>query len=91
VETVAFQDHHRYTLSDVDGVIKVAQGLGASGFVTTEKDAVKLSAEMRGRLEAVGPVMVAALEVEFVDAAAVVRAIEAKLQEAGLLRAEKLT
>ncbi len=84
VETVAFQDHHRYTLSDVDGVVKVAQGLGASGFVTTEKDAVKLSAEMRGRLEAVGPVMVAALEVEFVDAAAVVRAIEAKLHEAAL-------
>jgi hypothetical protein len=84
VETVAFRDHHRYTLSDVDGVVKVAQGLGASGFVTTEKDAVKLSAEMRGRLEAVGPVMVAALEVEFVDAAAVVRAIEAKLHEAAL-------
>jgi tetraacyldisaccharide 4'-kinase len=84
VETVAFADHHRYTLGDVDRVVEVAQGLGASGFVTTEKDAVKLTAEMHARLEAVGPVMVVTLEVEFVDAAAVVRSIEARLQEARL-------
>jgi tetraacyldisaccharide 4'-kinase len=63
-------------------VIAVANGLNASGFVTTEKDAVKLTAELRGLLEAVGPVMVVALEVEFVNAEAVAAAIEAKLQEA---------
>ena len=81
VETVAFADHHAYTRADVLRVIKVANGLNASGFVTTEKDAVKLTAELRGLLEAVGPLMVLALEVEFVDAEAVVAAIETKLQE----------
>ena len=82
VETVAFADHHAYTKADVLRVIEVANGMNASGFVTTEKDAVKLTAELRGLLEAVGPLMVVALEVEFVDAEAVVAAIETKLLEA---------
>ena len=80
VETVAFADHHRYTKADMLRVIGVANGLNASGFVTTEKDAVKLSPELRAMLEAVGPLMVVALEVEFVDAEAVVDAIEARLR-----------
>jgi tetraacyldisaccharide 4'-kinase len=79
VETVAFHDHHRFTMADLQRVIEVAKGLSASGFVTTEKDAVKLSMEMRAQLETVGPVMVVALEAEFVDAEAVVQAIEAKI------------
>jgi tetraacyldisaccharide 4'-kinase len=79
VETVAFADHHAYTKADVLRVIEVANGLNASGFVTTEKDAVKLTAELRGLLEAVGPLMVVALEVEFVDTEAVVAAIEARI------------
>jgi tetraacyldisaccharide 4'-kinase len=76
VETVAFADHHGYTKADVLRVIEVANGLNASGFVTTEKDAVKLTAELRALLEAVGPLMVVALVVEFVDAEAVARSIE---------------
>jgi tetraacyldisaccharide 4'-kinase len=79
VETVAFRDHHRYAMADVQRVIEVARGLSASGFVTTEKDAVKLSAEMRAALEAVGPLMVVALVAEFVDSEAVMRALEARL------------
>jgi tetraacyldisaccharide 4'-kinase len=79
VETVAYRDHHRYTPGDVERLLLLAKNLQASGFVTTEKDAVKLSAEMRARLETVGPVMVVALEAEFVDAEAVVQAIEAKI------------
>jgi tetraacyldisaccharide 4'-kinase len=79
VETVAFRDHHRYTLADVQRIVEVARGLNASGFVTTEKDAVKLSAEMRTALQAVGPVLVVALVAEFVDAEAVVKALEARL------------
>ena len=43
---------------------------------------MKLTPELRGLLEAVGPLMVVALEVEFVDAEAVVAAIETKLLEA---------
>jgi tetraacyldisaccharide 4'-kinase len=76
VETVAFADHHRYQMADVERVIEVAKGLNATGFVTTEKDAVKLSAAMRERLEAAGSLMVVALEAEFADAEKVVATVE---------------
>jgi tetraacyldisaccharide 4'-kinase len=79
VETVAFHDHHRFTMADLQRVIEVAKGLSAAGFVTTEKDAVKLSAEMRAALEAVGPLMIVALVAEFVDAEAVMKALEVRL------------
>ena len=79
VETVAFPDHHRYTSADVERVIEVAKGLKGSGFITTEKDAVKLTEAMRRRLEEHGPLMVVGLEAEFADPAAVLRALEAKL------------
>jgi tetraacyldisaccharide 4'-kinase len=82
VETVAFPDHHRYTMSDIERVIEVAKNVNGSGFVTTEKDAVKLSVAMRERLEKHGPLMIAALEAEFADAPTVLRALEAKLQAA---------
>jgi tetraacyldisaccharide 4'-kinase len=80
VETVAFDDHHAYAMNDMDRVIEVAKGLNATGFVTTEKDAVKLSAAMRERLAAVGPLMVVGLEAEFADKDAVAKAIEARLE-----------
>jgi tetraacyldisaccharide 4'-kinase len=67
VEEVRFRDHHRYTEADIDRLVGVARERGADGFVTTEKDAVKLSAAMRERL---GRVVVAELRVELVEAAA---------------------
>ena len=79
VETVAFQDHHRYTVADIDRILEVAKGLNATGFVTTEKDAVKLTPAMRERLSQLGPLMVVALEAAFDDPAAVLRALEARL------------
>lgn len=79
VETVAFGDHHRYRMADVERILEVAKGLNGSGFVTTEKDAVKLTAAMRSRLERHGPLMVVALEAAFADTDAVMRALEAKL------------
>ena len=82
VETVAFADHHRYTAADMDRVVEVAKGLNGSGFLTTEKDAVKLSEAMVRRLEEQGPLMVVALEAEFADPSAVMRALEAKLLRA---------
>ena len=82
VETVAFADHHRYAMADMDRVVEVAKGLNGSGFITTGKDAVKLTVAMRGRLEKYGPLMVVALEAEFADPAAVLRALEAILARA---------
>jgi tetraacyldisaccharide 4'-kinase len=79
VETVAFQDHHRYGMADIERVIEVGKNLNATGFITTEKDAVKLTQSMRERLETVGPLMVVALETEFGDAVAVMAAIEKQI------------
>jgi len=80
VETVAFDDHHAYSMRDIEKIVAIAKSLKATGFVTTEKDAVKLTVSMREWLEKIGPLMVVALEAEFADGEAVMRAIEAKLE-----------
>lgn len=79
VETIAFPDHHAYEMRDIERILEVARSLNASGFVTTEKDNVKLTKAMCERLETLGPVMVVRLEAQFADADAVVDAIEARL------------
>ena len=60
-----FRDHHAYSSSDTEGLVELARVHGADGFVTTEKDAVKLSGAMRERL---GTVAVAELRVELREA-----------------------
>ncbi len=76
IETIAFGDHHSYSMSAIEHIVKVATRLRASGFVTTEKDAVKLSTEMLAKLETVGPVVVVAMEAEFLNPAEVVGELE---------------
>jgi tetraacyldisaccharide 4'-kinase len=48
-------------------LLERARQVEANGFVTTEKDAVKLTPILRDRLETVGPVVVARLSVELLD------------------------
>lgn len=67
LETVVFPDHHPYDERDLVRLLERARHRGANGFVTTEKDAVKLTPVMRERLEIVGPVIIARLMVELVD------------------------
>jgi tetraacyldisaccharide 4'-kinase len=67
VDTILFADHYAYGEADIDRLIQMARAAEADGFVTTEKDAVKLTAGMLARLEAVGPVVVARLELELMD------------------------
>ena len=81
VDTVIFPDHHRFDGNDVAELIGHARRLQATGLVTTEKDAVKLSPAMRARLEAeIGPVMVVALDTNFVYESPVVRLLEQRLR-----------
>jgi len=79
VDTIFFRDHHAYDMADMERVLELAKQLNATGFVTTEKDAVKLTTAMREKLETVGPVMVAALDAEFVFPERVARELEAKV------------
>lgn len=67
VETVAFPDHHAYTDEDMKRLVEQGRQRRADGFVTTEKDAVKLTLRMREQLEELGPLVVARLGVELVD------------------------
>ncbi len=80
LEAVSFADHHVYTDDDLTRLVKTHDVSVANGFVTTEKDAVKLSPAMRARLEAVGPLVVARLQSLFVNEAEVVRELEARLR-----------
>jgi tetraacyldisaccharide 4'-kinase len=66
-ETMIFPDHHAYDKGDVAHLLERARGCGANGFVTTEKDAVKLTPLLRDWLETVGPIVVARLTVELLE------------------------
>ena len=79
LEVVTFPDHHAYTVGDMKKLIETCDLAIGNGFVTTEKDAVKLSPSMRAQLEAAGPLVIARVDFLFVDEADVVRELEARL------------
>ena len=79
-EVVAFADHYEYREEDMSRLAEAAKATGADGFITTEKDAVKLNASMRAKLEEVGPVVVAKLELELIDERASVDKLVARVQ-----------
>ncbi len=64
---VIFPDHHPYTDDDVASLLAAAHHVGAEGFVTSAKDAVKLSPEQKSTLEKAGPLIVANLHVSLVE------------------------
>ncbi len=67
MDTVIFPDHHAYASADVHHLLARARQVEANGFVTTEKDAVKLTPILRDHLETVGPIVIARLNVELID------------------------
>ncbi len=76
---VRFPDHHAYSDRDITRLVADAAQHGADGFVTTEKDAVKLTAAMRMRLLAVGPLFTPRLVVDLLDEKAAVEQIIGKV------------
>jgi len=72
---VTFRDHHPYPKSDIDRLQAMRNKLGASGFLTTEKDAVNLGS-LQVNLE---PLAVAQLKLTLEDPTAVVNAILARI------------
>jgi tetraacyldisaccharide 4'-kinase len=67
MDTMIFPDHHAYDDGDIRRLIERARRVEANGFVTTEKDAVKLTPILHDHLETVGPIVVARLSVELLD------------------------
>jgi tetraacyldisaccharide 4'-kinase len=71
IEPVAeglYRDHHAYTEKDVHDLLQLRQQSEATGFVTTEKDAINLG----GYLAALEPIAIVPVKMELVDAANVV-------------------
>ena len=66
-----FRDHQAYTEKDIRELLELRQRSDAGGFVTTEKDAVKLG----GFLHSLEPLSVVPVKMELTDAANVVDTI----------------
>ena len=89
--TRTFPDHHRYTTEDMDSLVIAARQADADSFVTTEKDAVKLTPAMLERLQEIGPMCVAELSVELIDGASVIDTLLTRLLIPAPALHEKIT
>jgi tetraacyldisaccharide 4'-kinase len=78
IDSVSFPDHHRYTAADMRRLARRIQSQTGGAFITTEKDAVKITPELRSLLEAVAPMHVAGLRIEFTEPDRVVTELEAR-------------
>ncbi len=65
--TLSFPDHHPYTFQNIRKLCLLAQQSQAGAFVTTAKDAVKLTPALRKSLEEIAPLHVVGLTVTFLD------------------------
>ncbi len=75
--TRSFRDHHCYTENDVRDLQRLRQQVGAQAFVTTEKDAVNLGANLR----ALQPIHVVPVRMKLEDADAALDAMLATIAE----------
>lgn len=74
-DVVQRPDHHAWNRRDVAALVRNARLSGADGFLTTAKDAVKITADARAVLEQVGPIVVADLSVSLLHPQQILRTI----------------
>lgn len=68
--TLAWRDHHRFTVADIAALDELRRQHGAEAFLTTEKDMARLPPELRRVLEVAAPLYAAPLVVRLRDEAA---------------------
>jgi tetraacyldisaccharide 4'-kinase len=78
IDCFEYPDHHRYTAGDMRSLVQRLGSSAAQAFITTEKDAVKITPELRATLESAAPMLVAQLRVEFTDPASLLAELEAR-------------
>lgn len=78
IDSVQFPDHHRYNAEDMRHLVQRLQSKNAGAFITTEKDAVKITPELRSLLEAAGPLHLAGLRVDFAQPAPILAELEVR-------------
>jgi tetraacyldisaccharide 4'-kinase len=79
--TQAFRDHHIYNSSDISRLTASASHSGVHCFVTTEKDSVRLTAELRAELESHGRLVIAGLELRLQQENRCIDGLQSLLQE----------
>ncbi|HTW45356.1 MAG TPA: tetraacyldisaccharide 4'-kinase [Acidobacteriaceae bacterium] len=77
--TRSLWDHQDYTRAEIERLTGMLRKHSAECFVTTEKDAARMTGEQRKMLEAAAPLHVARLEVVLENEAAVVQQLRALL------------
>lgn len=77
----AWRDHHRFTQADVAELIELRRQHDAEGFITTEKDWLRLGPEQRRMLESAAPLHAAKLVVRLGDEPAVLQQLFGLLPE----------
>jgi tetraacyldisaccharide 4'-kinase len=78
---IAFGDHHRYALRDMERLQTMARTSGATALVTTRKDEIRLHAIAGGSAPA-RPILTAGLTVEIEDESSVLDWLTARITEA---------
>jgi len=76
---IAFRDHYVYTWRDILRLKSAAQQCGANGFITTEKDSVRLGSSLRAQLENALPLSVVGLETKLREEAEALAMLESLL------------
>jgi len=76
---VSFRDHHAYTTGDIARLNQAASRHGAATFVTTEKDSMRLTENLRAALEL--PLVISELRVVLQNEAAALNTLESLLAE----------
>ncbi|MGC2298458.1 MAG: tetraacyldisaccharide 4'-kinase [Acidobacteriaceae bacterium] len=86
----AWRDHHRFTQADLVELIELRRQHDAEGFITTEKDWLRLEAEQRRMLEGVAPLHAAKLVVRLCDEPAALQQLFGLLPESWQSRMTKV-
>jgi tetraacyldisaccharide 4'-kinase len=79
LDTRSFRDHHRYDDADIESVLGMCRSAGTAVCLTTEKDAVRLTADQRARLSSAVSLKTVNLEVSLADEASAVEQMLALL------------
>lgn len=77
VTTLALRDHQPYSPAEIDRLAALLRQHKAECFITTEKDAVRMTPDQRSRLEDAAPLYVARLEVSLENESAILRQLAA--------------
>lgn len=78
-EEISFPDHHVYSDRDIYMLAERAKRCSADGFVTTEKDSVRLEGSRRESLQAIAPVHTAKLKITLLESERCLTNLEALL------------